>query len=458
MRDVRGASDPRLIGLARNQAAPLQILLRLLEAGPDDVRRALAARTTMPERLVDGIVRHRDRGLRRALTWNLSVGPQVRSRLAADPDLGVRVNLVEHCNYRYQVSTLEPRTPLTIEAYELLAADPERVVREEVALQPYTPSHVRDRLAADPDPGVRRHLLDVGSELSEAARAALLSDPDPGVRRAAAQCLEPAKIVESESDLPRWISKGTILARPLAERLARDGDAGTRARAAAEPSLPADLVAELAADPDPEVRLAVSRRPDLTEEQRAAIDYTDTPDRNFHPLDWVTDACGDAAVMRRCATSAHPALRRSAAHCPHLPPDLVQALAGDDDFLVRLFLAENHPDPPGALLLRTVLEFEGYSQAKMLHHPNFPRAGLRRFATSSDPRERALATMDPHIPPRTVEALGYDPDLAVRRSAAVDARLPAPRLLEMLADDETAEAAARNPALPVEVMEEILGR
>jgi hypothetical protein len=56
---------------------------------------------------------------------------------------------------------------------------------------------------------------------------------------------------------------------------------------------------------------------------------------------------------------AHLALRRSAAHCPHLPADLVRVPAPVDDFLVRLFLTENHPDRPGELLLRTVLEFEG---------------------------------------------------------------------------------------------------
>ncbi|MFF5265491.1 hypothetical protein ACFY4C_42000 [Actinomadura viridis] len=415
-------------------------------------------RTTMPERLVDEIVHHRDRGVRRALSWNLSVGPQVRSQLATDPDVGVRVNLVEHCNFRYQVSTLEPRTPLTVEAYELLAADPERVVREEVALQRYTPVHVRDLLAADPDPAVRLCLIDGWSQLSKAARAALLSDADPKVRQAAMQRQAPAAVIESETELSPWPSKRVILARPLAERLARDGEAGTRARVATEPSLPADLVAELAIDPDPEVRLAVSRRADLSEEQRAAIDYTDDPNRLFRPLEWVTDACDDAAIMRRCATSAHPALRRSAAHCPHLPADLVQTLANDDDFLVRLFLAENHPDPPGELLLRMVLEFEGYSQAKMLRHPNFPRSGLRRYATSPDPRERTLATMDPHIPSQLIETLSHDPDLTVRRSAAADARLPTRRLLKMLADNETAEAAARNPALPVKTMEEITNR
>jgi hypothetical protein len=346
--------------------------------------------------------------------------------------------------------------PLTVEAYELLAADPERQIREEVALQQYTPVHVREMLAADPDPAVRMCLIDVWSWLSDNTKAALLSDPDPEVRLAAGEWERPARVIESEFGHSRGELARAVLARPVAERLARARDAGMRATVAADPGLPDDLVAELAADPDPEVRLAVSQRPGLTEEQRAVIDYTDDPERFFRPLDWVIDACDDESIMRRCATSAHPALRRSAAHCPHLPADLVQALAVDDDFLVRLFLAENHPDPPGELLLRTVLEFEGYTQGKMWRHPNFPRAGLRRFAASSDARERALVTMDPHAPAGMIESLSHDPDLKVRRTAAADARLPLPRLLELLADDETALAAASNPALPVETMDDIL--
>ncbi|MER5336822.1 hypothetical protein [Micromonospora sp. NPDC002717] len=56
-----------------------------------------------------------------------------------------------------------------------------------------------------------------------------------------------------------------------AEAKARDDNEWTRAAAAADPSLPTDLVAELAVDPSPAVRLAVSMRPELSEEQRAAI-------------------------------------------------------------------------------------------------------------------------------------------------------------------------------------------
>ncbi|MFI0454505.1 hypothetical protein [Actinomadura sp. 6N118] len=429
-----------------------------MERGPHDVWGALCSRTTLPQELVDAIVDHPDPDLRLALTWNLSLGPQIRSRLAADPDRRVRANLVEQCNYRWQVSTTEPRMPLTVEAYELLAADPEPRVREEVALQWYTPAHVRDLLAADPVPAVRMCLLDVWSWLSDKTKAALLSDAAPEVRQAAEELQSPARVIESASGHSRWELRRANLAHPLAERLAHDSDADIRATAAANPSLPSVLVAELANDPDPEVRLAVSRRPDLTEQQRAAIDYADDPGRHFHPLTWVRDACDDDTIMRQCATSAHPALRRSAAYCPHLPADLVQALAMDDDFLVRLFLAENHPDPPGALLLRTVLEFDGYTRAKMLRHPNFPSTGLCRFAISSDPRERALVTMDPHAPAETIDKLSHDPDLEVRRTAAADARLPTPRLLELLADNETAQAAASNPTLPAEAMDEILRR
>ncbi|MFE5243967.1 MULTISPECIES: hypothetical protein [unclassified Streptomyces] len=43
---------------------------------------------------------------------------------------------------------------------------------------------------------------------------------------------------------------------------------------AENPSLPADLVERLAADPDEDVRLAISLRPELDETRRMEIDFT----------------------------------------------------------------------------------------------------------------------------------------------------------------------------------------
>ncbi|GAA2455303.1 hypothetical protein GCM10010191_88030 [Actinomadura vinacea] len=456
-----GTHDPRLAGLARNASAPAEVLLRLLATGIDEVRFALCGRSELPDEVIDAILAHPDRTVRRSFAGNSRIGPRIRSRLADDPDAGVRAAVVENSGLFWKRSTSAPR-PLTIEAYERLASDPESRVREEVALHPYTPDHVRTRLAADPSPEVRILLLDLWRHLTDEVKGMLLADRDAEVREAAHHERQRERsAVAADKPVARLSEEETrigILSRAQAEGLARDTDPRTRAKVAGNPNLDDDLVSELAVDADPDVRLAVSTRPGLSERERAAIDYHLEPRARFYPLPWVLALSDDEQAMRECAVSAHPALRRSAAFCPHLPPDLTERLADDEDFLVRLFLAENHPDAPGLLLLRTVLEFDGYSVAAMLRHPNSPRHGLRRFADSSEPKERRLVAMDPTTPAEVIEQLSRDGDRSVRAAMAHDPRLSTARLVVLLADPDTAAAAAANPSLPVPAMMEILER
>ncbi|WP_207400260.1 hypothetical protein, partial [Actinomadura fibrosa] len=212
----------------------------------------------------------------------------------------------------------------------------------------------------------------------------------------------------------------------------------------------------LAADPAAEVRLAVSLRPELTEAERAAIDYRIGPRDRPRPPPWFRDRLGDAELLRRCATSAHVGLRRLAAHSPHLPADLVTLLAADGDFTVRALLAEHHPGAPGELLLAVTLESRHPARFERLGHPNFPHAGLARLAGSPDPVARMLAIRDPAASAEVVERLSRDGEPRVRAAAAGDARLPVARLLELLDDPAAARSAAGNPGLPEPSMRRIL--
>lgn len=147
---------------------------------------------------------------------------------------------------------------------------------------------------------------------------------------------------------------------------------------------------------------------------------------------------------------------------------------------MRLFLAESCDDAPPDMLLEVwhwwdgSLSFPGRPRT----HPNFPRAGLLRYATDPNPRLRRLALSDPQSAPELVEKLSRDeaeevrqdaaqdprlaptaavrllddPDSSVRALAARNPALPQDVLLRLLQDPETAEAAAGNPALPVPVM------
>lgn len=113
-------------------------------------------------------------------------------------------------------------------------------------------------------------------------------------------------------------------------------------------------------------------RPDLAEEQRAAIAYEVRPENRLNAPRWVLRSLDDLTLMSRCARSAYIGQRRFAAYRPHLTPDLVNALAEDPDFAVRLLLCENHPDAPADLLLRTYLEAQVITRSDLLAKRNFP--------------------------------------------------------------------------------------
>ncbi|MCF3180668.1 hypothetical protein IPZ70_12070 [Streptomyces polychromogenes] len=272
------------------------------------------------------------------------------------------------------------------------------------------------------------------------------------------------------------------LAPELEAELVRDGDADARRALAANARLGAHAVTVLAQDPDDAVRSAVALRPDLTEQQRAAVRHTFDPESMSFTLPWVEELYGDADAMRRLAASSHPLVRRSVAR--RLPPDVVERLARDEDRAVRLFLAESCEDAPAGMLLEVWRWWDGsFSHPdRPRGHPNFPRTGLLRYAADPDGRMRRLALDDPESTPADVARLARDPEPEVRRRAAEDPRLspadavrllndpavhvrasamrsprlPARVLSGLLHDRDTARTAVTNPAIPVPVLYRVL--
>jgi hypothetical protein len=243
--------------------------------------------------------------------------------------------------------------------------------------------------------------------------------------------------------------------RLAAEALARGEDVWDRARAAADPIMPSDLVVKLSTDPSPAVRLAASMHPSLSERQRAAIDYHVAPDDRITPAHWAM-ITRDPQQQRQCVYSSHVGLRRSVSYNPALSPDLIAVLATDDDFAVRLLLCENQADVSGETVLATYLEARTLSRSRLLEHPALQSVGLARLAEAPDPAARCLVTLDPDAPPALLELLSHDSHPAVRASTAHDPRLSPARVLELFDDPMTTERAAANPHLPVHIMERIL--
>lgn len=204
------------------------------------------------------------------------------------------------------------------------------------------------------------------------------------------------------------------------------------------------------------------------------------PGHSTHTLDWVEALHGDTEAMRLLASSPKLWIRRSIARAQQLPDDVVQRLARDEDGVVRLFLAESCDDAPAEMLLEVWSWWTGSLSVpdRPRNHPNFPRSGLLRYADDPNPRMRRLALDDPASTAQLVARFSCDPDPEVRADAAQDARLTAdaaarlltdtdssvrhfaaqhpslPRhlLVDLLLGQNTAAAAAQNPAIPTPVM------
>ncbi|MFI8106047.1 Mucin-2 [Streptomyces sp. NPDC086023] len=450
-----------LSGLAWNPALPTALLLRLLSLdGHDGLALGHALRRPrLPEEAVLLLLGHPNPAIRVEFATSTGAGPDQRARLVDDPSPVVRAALAYGPERRVPRSTV---LPLPDDVYARLLRDPEPSVRAALLDSPWLTPAFTASLTAHHDPAARLRAVGAWELLTAGERSALAADPDPGVRRAAAlrECRSDARVTAQLLGDPEAAEEA--LRRGLLHRADAERCVAERAHPAAlagNPSLPADLVELLAVDPDEQVRLAVSVRPELGEARRMSIEFT-VGDFDRGDVGWVRDGLADPDVLRRAATSAHPLLRRTAAQSPHLPPDLLDVLARSGDPLVEDLLGIHHPDTPEEVLMRVFARLGGTFSAWMAEtHPRFPREGLAaRYADHPDGNRRRLAVRDPAATPELIERLSHDPAVWTRQAAAEDPRLPLPRLREVLHVPELASSAGANPALPEDEMTAVLDR
>ncbi|MFE0172282.1 hypothetical protein ACFWZ2_08175 [Streptomyces sp. NPDC059002] len=360
---------------------------------------------------------------------NPAADVDVLARLARDPVSRVREV------YASLVGDFDRRIPDGV--LDVLAADSEPKVRQRATWW-NLPLPVRARLAEDEEAAVRAGALtaELWPQLAATVRERLLADPDSRVRNAIAR-LSPSE----PEPLP---APGVRV---------QDPDPSVRGRAAKDPEVPTALALELAEDPDDGVRLALSMREDLTEQQRSAIDYV-VPGGYHEPPSWVVERGHEPDVARRAAASGHVLLRRSIAMQRHLPADVVDRLAQDEDFFVRLTLCQSCQEAPHDLVLEMYTYWHGLKWPWLRSHPNFARPGLARFVDHPNPRLRHAALDDPEAGPELVLRLVDDPE--VGRWALRDPRLPSGELHHRLGVPGSAREAAANPTLPPATMHRLL--
>ncbi|MGP3683375.1 hypothetical protein ACTVZO_01470 [Streptomyces sp. IBSNAI002] len=448
-----------IAGIATNDAAPDEVLRRVFTLDPlPDARSWLAYRKLSP-RVAGAAVAHPDPWVRQVLAENPYLPPEALAVLAEDTDPKVqRVAVVMAREYGVELPA-----ELTVR----LATGPQARLRFFAAGLPGLPDETLLSLAEDPDPRVRAAAISSWSwpRLRPEVRATAQSDPDPRVRKAVDRATHveaplPTTVeeflAETDEHRRRDAASGAPVDAALAALLATHEDGSLRHGAARNPHVPTALALRLAADPEPFVRLAVSLRADVTEEQRAAIAYTVPEGRHPVPT-WVEERFGDPDALREIAASRHVLLRRGVTCAPELPADVVELLAADEDYFVRLMLCENE-HAPHELLVEMYADWNGLSWGMLAYRRNFARPGLARFADDPNHRLRYAALLDPEVGPDLVERLSHDAEGLVRSRAASHPGLPYGRLVELLGvpAEGMARAAARNPALPGALMHRLL--
>ncbi|MFE7568196.1 hypothetical protein ACFU76_14730 [Streptomyces sp. NPDC057539] len=480
-----------LRGVAANPAAPSDVLLRLLTPQARPAWTILCEERDLPADVVEAVVAHPERAVRRGFARNRHAAPEQRGRLVNDSDARVRAALASGPRPRLGRAVALPddvlETLLTAKddssQGHMLTADE---IRQELVLSGQISQSFRRRMADHLNPELRAQAAGLWLWLTPRRRDALLADSNPAVRETARghrRILDPAAM---EADLPEqgchyrdlllvnYAVSHAVAERCLADRrdlwalahnphtpgdivtrLARDPDPHVRERVAARADLDPALLAELAQDPDDTVRNRALLQPlPRAWSQRGAIDrIIGKAAQSIGPVDEMLVE-PERSWYETCAASTHPLLRRVAATCPELPEELVRRLAGDADDDVRHLLAYNHPLAPPPIILDAFIATPR-QRPYLRTLSRLPRTGLHQLLDHDDPDVRALAAADTSLTQPPVHLLA-DPEPRVRRAAAANPLLPLALISSLLNAPQHAEGAAANPNLPAERLHELL--
>lgn len=277
-----------------------------------------------------------------------------------------------------QMALRNPATPPAAAAR--FTGHPSVLVRQELAARTDLPHEVYARLAEDPVLRVREELAD-NSGIDEALMRSLADDPDDDVRhRLAHHPRLPLDILDRLTHAIRI--RSTLLPRI----------------ASASPA----EVDEMAASPNPVVRMLVAERRDL-------------PD----------------AVRDTLAGDADAKVVKSVAPHPGLSEDRLRAMVGRHGVPVIAKVATN-PGATPALLEELAQHLPPVRKAlrAIARHPAAPPAAL--LACLPDRQARPVAAGHPGLPPSVIIELVGDDDRQVAQEAAANPSLPPDAMADLV--------------------------
>ncbi|MFF7994054.1 hypothetical protein ACFZDG_30230 [Kitasatospora xanthocidica] len=208
-------------------------------------------------------------------------------------------------------------------------------------------------------------------------------------------------------------------------RLAEDPALWIRGNLADNPGIDPPLMRRLATDDDPDVRRRLAHHPAVPLDLLERLAGT----ARIGPALLPRIAAADPVELTRLAGSSEPRVRMLVARHRDLPASVRDALAADPDAAVANAIAP-HPGLTPARLTALLDRFGTKVATGIAANPDAPTALLDRIAGIEPGPVKALRAVaaHPHAGP-----------------GALARCLAAP-------DERTAEAAAGNPALPVEVI------
>jgi hypothetical protein len=379
----RLAADPdvRVVAELALWTTP-EVAARLAEHPHAEVRRAVAANEATPPAVLSRLIG--GEGLppaRRCLVCDREVPPFAHDPHCPRPDCDLRAGAAcdgSHQSTVHETQRMALRNPATpTEAALRFADDPSALLRTELAARHDLPPHTARRLADDPVPGVRATLAE-----------------NPAIDEA------------------------------LTRVLARDADPDVRGSSAHNPGVPLDVLAGLAGA----TRIGPTLLPRI--------------------------AAATAAEVEELAASPQPAVRMFLAARRDLPTGIRDALAADPDAKVVKSVA-SHPGLSKARLRAMVDRYGAQVAAMVAANPDASPSLLEELSRQRPPVRKALRAIARH-PRATATALAAClADDRARPLAAAHPALPPHLVVELLNDEEAhvAEAAAANPSLPRSVME-----
>ncbi|XVQ87778.1 hypothetical protein ACQP2K_10250 [Microbispora siamensis] len=497
--------DHVLCGLAENPALPSDLVDRLVTIADEDIAVSLAGRADLTRaqavalvsRVEETAARLAERGLLTAADIDpvaqplaafalLTEGagrPEWARLFAVDPDADCRERLAA-C----------PGLPPDVA--ETLAADIDIRVVAELAL--WTTADMAARLAEHPHAEVRCAVA-VNEATPPAVLAALLTGegtsparrclvcdrketpfvhdpycPEPdcelppdascdgshestvhamrqhALRNPATPAVAAVGFAGHPSTLLRWaLAERTDLPPEVYERLADSPEPGIRGTLAENPAIDARLIHRLAADPGHDVQRKLAHNPRVPLDVLTRLAGT----VRIGPTPLPRIATATPAEVRELAASPNPVVRMLVAERRDLPAEIRDALAADPDAKVLKSIAP-HPGLSEARL-RAMVDRHGVRVlARVARNPDASPALLEDLVRHRPPVQKVFREVarHPNATARTLSACLQD--WQARPVAAGHPALPPEVIVELLADDEwqVVEAAAANPSLPLTVM------